>query len=88
MVEECYPSRPSVAFRSETLSNATESIEISPHLSDGQEYLKQQLDGKPAACYKKYLHSNEVVEKTLPLSTRTDALLNTKSFNLVKPKDQ
>lgn len=77
--EECLDSDP-------VLGNA----ELPGSLEDGQEYLRKWLDSGPTVCSEENLYPEEVLGTTssVPLTARTDALLNTKSFNLVKPKYQ
>lgn len=71
---------------------------LSTNLEDGQqEFLQKWLDSGPAlVCSEENLYPDEILGTTVsvagpattnsPLTLRTDALLNTTSFNLIKPK--
>ncbi|KAK4873183.1 hypothetical protein RN001_015212 [Aquatica leii] len=69
---------------------------LNSRLDDGQqEFLQKWLDSGPAlVCSEENLYPDEILGSTIgisnssssPLTTRTDALLNTTSFNLIKPK--
>lgn len=83
--DECCTSRVALELGSDPLINAIGSTELPPSLEDGQ-YLKKWLDSGPTVCSEENLYPDEVMGTTAPLTARTDALLNTKSFNLVKPK--
>lgn len=83
--EECCTSRAALELGSDPLINAAGSVELPPSLEHGQ-YLKKWLDSGPVVCSEENLYPDEVIGRTVPLTARTDALLNTKSFNLVKPK--
>lgn len=94
--EECSTTRVALELGSDPLINAAGGVELPPSLEDGQEYLRKWLDSGPAmVCSEENLYPEEVMGTTVkeggsgngvPLTERTDALLNTKSFNLVKPK--
>lgn len=75
--EECYSSRLG--------SDPVLSSQLPPSLEDGQEYLRKWLDSG-ATMVSSDENLCPIEEVPLPLTARTDALLNTKSFNLVKPK--
>lgn len=84
--EECCTSQAAIAAGSDP-SIAIANVELPSSLENGQqEYLKKWLDSGPIVCSEENLYPDEVIGATVPLTTRTDALLNTKSFNLVKPK--
>ncbi|KAF5282259.1 hypothetical protein FQR65_LT14391 [Abscondita terminalis] len=69
---------------------------VGSRLEDGQqEFLQKWLDSGPAlVCSEEHLYPDEILGNTVgisnsnnsPLTMRTDALLNTTSFNLIKPK--
>lgn len=68
-------------------SSSSSSVQLPPSLEDNGQYLKKWLDSGPTVCSEESLYPDEVMGTTVaPLTARTDALLNTKSFNLVKPK--
>lgn len=95
--DECPTSRAGPEMGSDPLINAA-GTELPPSLDDGQEYLRKWLDSGPAmVCSEENLYPEEVMGTTaredghggrVELTARTDALLNTKSFNLVKPRHQ
>lgn len=88
--ECCTSSRVVMEVGSDPQLNAAavgNSVQLPPSLEDNGQYLKKWLDSGPTVCSEENLYPDEVMGTTVaPLTARTDALLNTKSFNLVKPK--
>lgn len=77
---------------SDPLINVRGGAELPPSSEEGQGYLRQWLDGgRMTVCSEENLYPEEVFagtsrERGGALEARMDALLNTKSFNLVRPR--